>query len=247
MIEIIGLKKSFKGMPVLTGLDLTIQDDETMAVIGPSGCGKSVLLKHLVGLLRPDEGQIIIDGEDITRYSDSKLYDLREKFGMLFQSAALFDSLSVGENVGLWLKEHTKTPEAEIAVKADRILNLVGLRDVMEKRPSELSGGMKKRVGLARAIINEPEYVLYDEPTTGLDPIMSDIINDLIIKVRTELKNTAIVVTHDMASVYKVADRIAMMHQGKIVFLGKPEDIKTTDNPLAQQFIQGKAQGPIRL
>ncbi len=247
MIEIIGLKKSFKGMPVLTGLNLTIQDDETMAVIGPSGCGKSVLLKHLVGLLRPDEGQIIIDGEDITRFSESHLYSLRERFGMLFQSAALFDSLSVGQNVGLWLKEHTKTPEHEINAKAERILNLVGLRDIQDKRPSELSGGMKKRVGLARAIINDPKYVLYDEPTTGLDPIMSDIINDLIIKVRTELKNTAIVVTHDMASVYKVADRIAMMHAGKIVFLGKPADIKNTDNPLAQQFIQGKAEGPIHL
>ncbi len=247
MIQITGLKKAFQGKPVLTGLDLEIHDDETMAVIGPSGCGKSVLLKHLVGLLRPDEGTIVIDGQVTTNFSERQFYRLRENFGMLFQSAALFDSLSVGENVGLWLREHTRTPPDEIAAKAERILNIIGLRGIQSKRPSELSGGMKKRVGLARAIINEPKYVLYDEPTTGLDPIMSDIINDLIIKVRSDLKNTAIVVTHDMASVYKVADRVAMMHAGKIVFLGTPAEVRTTDNPLVQQFVQGRAEGPIKL
>lgn len=247
MIEIKGLCKSFKGVPVLNGLDLVIEDDQTMTVIGPSGCGKSVLLKHILGLLHPDSGSIIIDGEDITHYSEKQFYHVREKFGMLFQAAALFESLTVLDNVGLWLKEHTKTPEGEIQAKAEKILGMVGLRQIGDKRPSELSGGMKKRVGLARAIVNDPRYVLYDEPTTGLDPIMSDIITDLILNVRKELKNTAVVVTHDMASVYKVADRIAMMHQGKIVFLGTPEEIKNTDNALAQQFIHGKSQGPIRL
>jgi phospholipid/cholesterol/gamma-HCH transport system ATP-binding protein len=247
MITIKGLEKSFADQQVLQGLDLTIQDNETMAIIGPSGCGKSVLLKHLVGLLRPDAGSIVIDGEEITDYSRHELYDLREKFGMLFQAAALFESLSVGENVGLWLKEHSKTPESQIASKAEEILHLIGLHGVMNKRPSELSGGMKKRVGLARAIIHDPKYVLYDEPTTGLDPIMSDIINNLILKVRSDLKNTAIVVTHDMTSVYKVADRVAMMHAGKIVFLGTPREVRETDNEKVQQFIQGRARGPIHL
>lgn len=247
MIQISGLQKSFHDLHVLRGLDLEIHDDETMAVIGPSGCGKSVLLKNIVGLLQPDDGKIVIDGEDITEYSRHQLYDLREKFGMLFQAAALFDSLSVGENVGLWLKEHTRTPDGQIAAKAERILELIGLHDVQKKRPAELSGGMKKRVGLARAIIHEPKYVLYDEPTTGLDPIMSDIINELIIKVRNDQKNTAIVVTHDMASVNKVADRVAMMHQGKIVFLGTPAEVNSTDNPHVRQFIEGRARGPIHL
>ena len=247
MIQIEGLKKGFQGKPVLTGLDLIIEDDQTMAIIGPSGCGKSVLLKHLVGLLRPDEGRVIVDGADTSRFSERQFYALRENFGMLFQSAALFDSLSVGDNVGLWLQEHTNTPAHEISRKAERILNTIGLGDIQDKRPSELSGGMKKRVGLARAIINEPKYVLYDEPTTGLDPIMSDIINDLIIRVRRDLKNTAIVVTHDMASVYKVADRVAMMHLGKIVFLGTPDEVRDTQSPLVRQFIEGRAAGPIHL
>lgn len=247
MIQIVDLKKSFANHAVLAGLNLEIKDDETMVIIGPSGCGKSVLLKHIVGLLQPDSGKIIIDGEDITQYSERELYQLRERFGMLFQSAALFESMTTGENVGLWIMEHTNTPRDEVSVKVERILNLIGLRGVQDKRPSELSGGMKKRVGLARAIIHEPRFVLYDEPTTGLDPIMADIINDLIIKVRAELKNTAIVVTHDMTSAYKVADRIAMMHKGKIIFIGTAEEIQNTSDPMVQQFIKGRAQGPIQL
>ncbi|MBI3395028.1 MAG: ATP-binding cassette domain-containing protein, partial [Spirochaetia bacterium] len=172
MIQIVDVKKAFNGIPVLQGVNLEIQDDQTMVIIGPSGCGKSVLLKAIIGLLRPDSGRIIIDGEDITKYHQNQLYKVRERFGMLFQSAALFDSMSTGENVGLWIKEHTNTPEDQIAAKVERILNLIGLRGIQEKRPSELSGGMKKRVGLARAIIHEPKFLLYDEPTTGLDPIM---------------------------------------------------------------------------
>jgi len=247
MIEIAGLCKAFGKKQVLDGVDLVIEDNQTMAIIGPSGCGKSVLLKHLVGLLEPDKGRVIVDGRIVHELDEKELYLHRENFGMLFQGAALFESLTVGENVGLWLREHTRTDDKDIASRSKQFLELVGLREVEEKRPSELSGGMKKRVGLARAIINEPRYILYDEPTTGLDPIMSDMINDLILKVRRELKNTAIVVTHDMPSVYKVADRIAMLHQGKIVFSGTPAEIRSTENPLAQQFIQGRADGPIRL
>ena len=246
MIEIRGLKKAFD-KPVLTGVDLVIEDNQTMAIIGPSGCGKSVLLKHLVGLLRADEGHVIVDGEDLATFSESDFYDLRIKFGMLFQSAALLASLTIGENVGLWLKEHTHTPAGQIRERAEAILHLVGLHGVMDKSPAELSGGMKKRAGLARSIIHEPKYVLYDEPTTGLDPIMSDIINDLILRVRSKQKNTAIVVTHDMNSVYKVADQVAMLHEGKIVFQGTPDELRNTENPLARQFIEGKARGPIHL
>jgi len=247
MIEIVDLKKSFGQAPVLQGVNLTIRDDETMVIIGPSGCGKSVLLKHIIGLLRPDSGRLIIDGEDIAEYSERQLYKVRERFGMLFQAAALFESLTAGENVGLWIREHTNMAETEVNERVSGIFNLIGLKGAEDKRPSELSGGMKKRVGLARAIIHNPKFLLYDEPTTGLDPIMSDIINDLIIRIRSEFKNTAIVVTHDMTSVYKVADRIAMLHKGQIIFVGTPEDIKKTEDARVQQFIHGQAQGPITL
>lgn len=246
MIELINVEKYFGDLHVLQGVNLEIRNDEVMVIIGPSGCGKSVLLKHIIGLLKPDSGSILIDGEDITKYSNKQLYNLRRRFGMLFQSAALFDSFTVGENVGLWLMEHTKTPEKEIYEQAEKYLNLVGLKGIQYKKPAELSGGMKKRVGLARAIINKPDFVLYDEPTTGLDPIMADIINELIIKVQNELKSTSIVVTHDMTSAYKIADRIAMLHQGKIIFVGTPSEVKSSDNPIVQQFIQGKAEGPIQ-
>lgn len=247
MIQIVDVCKSFETAPVLQGVNLEIRDDETMVIIGPSGCGKSVLLKHIIGLLRPDSGSIIIDGEDITKYSEKELYNVRRKFGMLFQGAALFDWLRTGENVGLWIREHTDTPESKISEKVERILNLIGLRGIQDKWPSELSGGMKKRVGLARAIIHDPKFLLYDEPTTGLDPIMSDIINDLIIKIRAELKNTAIVVTHDITSACKVGNRIAMLHQGRIIFIGTPDEVKNSDNPMVQQFIRGQAKGPISL
>jgi phospholipid/cholesterol/gamma-HCH transport system ATP-binding protein len=247
MIEIHDLRKSFGELTVLDGVDLQIRDDETLVIIGPSGCGKSVLLKLIVGLLKPDSGRIIVDGEDTSHFSKRQLYTLRTKFGMLFQSAALFVSLTTGENIGLWIAEHTDTPLDQIQAKTDRILDIIGLHGVADKRPSELSGGMKKRVGLARAIIHDPKYVLYDEPTTGLDPIMADVINDLIIRIRQTLKNTAIVVTHDMTSAYKVADRIAMLHKGKIVFTGTPAEVQATDNEMVQQFIHGTAKGPIKL
>jgi phospholipid/cholesterol/gamma-HCH transport system ATP-binding protein len=245
MIEIKDVHKCFRWNSVLRGVDLTINKGETMVIIGRSGCGKSVLLKHIIGLLKPDQGKIVVDGEDIVSYNDNQLNKLRQKFGMLFQAAALFDSMTVDENVGLGLREHTKMPEAEIKKKVIETLKLVGLSGIEEKKPAELSGGMKKRVGLARAIAMDPGYVLYDEPTTGIDPIMADVINELIIRLRNTLSITSIAVTHDMVSAYKIADRIAMLYEGKIIFIGTPEETKNTDHPVVRQFIEGSAQGPI--
>lgn len=238
--------KRFFMKPVLRGVDLIVNPGETLVIIGQSGCGKSVLLKHLVGLFHPDEGQIYVDGEDITRFNRKNLFRMRMRFGMVFQGAALFDSLSVGENVGLALREHTQKTDEEIDEICSKKLKMVGLGDVGDKRPAELSGGMKKRVGFARAIAMEPECVLYDEPTTGLDPIMADVINNLIIKLREELNITSIVVTHDLASAYKVGDRIAMLHEGKIIFTGTPDEVRGTDDRIVRQFIEGSAVGPIR-
>jgi phospholipid/cholesterol/gamma-HCH transport system ATP-binding protein len=245
MIEIKDVHKCFRWNSVLQGVDLTINKGETMVIIGRSGCGKSVLLKHIIGLLKPDQGMILVDGEDIVSYNDNQLNKLRQKFGMLFQAAALFDSMTVDENVGLGLREHTKMPEAEIKEKVKQTLKLVGLSGIEEKKPAELSGGMKKRVGLARAIAMDPEYVLYDEPTTGVDPIMADVINELIIHLRNTLSITSIAVTHDMVSAYKIADRIAMLYDGKIIFIGTPDETKNTNHPVVRQFIEGSAQGPI--
>ncbi|MCK4384850.1 MAG: ABC transporter ATP-binding protein [candidate division Zixibacteria bacterium] len=245
MIEIKDVHKNFGGNEVLRGVDLTIQKGETMVVIGRSGCGKSVLLKHIIGLLKPDQGKILVDGEDMTSYNDNQLNELRKRFGMLFQASALFDSMTVAENVGLGLREHTQMPEAEIKKKVKETLKLVGLSGIEEKKPAALSGGMKKRVGLARAIAMDPEYVLYDEPTTGIDPIMADVINELIINLRNTLSITSIAVTHDIVSACKIADRIAMLYDGKIIFIGTPEEIKNTDHPVVRQFIEGNAQGPI--
>jgi phospholipid/cholesterol/gamma-HCH transport system ATP-binding protein len=245
MIEIKGVFKSFGDNHVLKGVDLSINKGETIVIIGRSGCGKSVLLKLIMGLMKPDEGKIFIKGDDITSWNDNQLNKLRQKFGMLFQASALFDSMTVDENVGLGLREHTKLTEDEIQKKVKEKLKLVGLSEIEEKKPAELSGGMKKRVGLARAIAMDPEYVLYDEPTTGLDPIMADVINELIINLRNTLSITSIAVTHDIVSAYKIADRIAMLYEGKIVFVGTPEEVKNTDDPVVRQFIEGSSQGPI--
>jgi len=204
-----------------------------------------VLLKHLVGLISPDSGHIYIDGEDITHYRRKKLFEMRMRFGMVFQGSELFDSATGGENVGLALREHTGKSGEEIAEICEEKLRMVGLPGISNKRPAELSGGMKKRVGFARAIAMEPECVLYDEPTTGLDPIMSDVINNLIIKLNDELDITSVVVTHDLASAYKVGNRIAMLHKGKIIFAGSPDEVRTSDNEIVRQFIEGSAEGPI--
>ena len=245
MIEIINLSKSFNSKKVLDNLNLIINSGEVIVIIGRSGCGKSVLLKHIIGLIKPDLGQVIIDGNDMTRLEENEMDRLRLSFGMLFQGAALFDSMTVGENVGFTLKEHTDAPEKEIKAKVAGSLELVGLKGIEKLMPSELSGGMKKRVGLARAICNNPKIILYDEPTTGLDPIMADAINDLIIDLNSKLNVTSIVVTHDMVSAYKIADRIAMLYKGRIIAAGTPDEIKNTKDPIVKQFITGAAKGPI--
>lgn len=244
-IELKDLHKSFGSHQVLRGVDLAVREGETLVVIGRSGCGKSVMLKHLVGLNKADKGRVFVDGEDITHMTERELFRIRRKFGFLFQGAALLDSLTVGENVGLGLTELSEYPMDRIACIVGEKLAMVGMAGTEHYMPADLSGGMKKRVGLARAIAFEPEIILYDEPTTGLDPIMADSINELILHLKHELKITSIVVTHDMTSVRKVADRIAMMYEGKIIFTGTVEDMDSTDNPIVRQFVEGRADGPI--
>ncbi|MEI8175901.1 MAG: ABC transporter ATP-binding protein [Candidatus Omnitrophota bacterium] len=245
MIEIINLCKSFGGHLVLDNLNLTIEQGETMVIIGRSGCGKSVLLRHIIGLANPDSGQVIIDGTDITRLDEKRLNAFRMRFGMLFQGAALFDSLTIEENVGFHLIEHTGTKRSEVRARVSECLAEVGLKGIEDQKPAELSGGMRKRVGLARAICTKPDIILYDEPTTGLDPIMSDAINDLIKDLHDRLKVTSVAVTHDMVSAYKIATRIAMLYRGKIIAVGTPDEIKNTNDPVVKQFITGAALGPI--
>jgi phospholipid/cholesterol/gamma-HCH transport system ATP-binding protein len=245
MIEVRNVHKSFGSFAVLRGVDLTVNRGESMTVIGGSGSGKSVLLKHIIGLLFPDKGDVVIDGQSVTKLDDEGLNEVRKKFGMLFQGAALFDSLTVWENVGFSLKQHTKKSDKEIRKVATDKLALVGLKDVEDKMPSDLSGGMKKRVGLARAIAMDPAIILYDEPTTGLDPITADAINDLIVDLRKKLGVTSVAITHDMHSAYKISDRIAMLYKGQILETGTPDEIRNTTNPIVRQFITGSAVGPI--
>ena len=245
MIELIEVRKSFGENHVLRGVNLKIESGESMVVIGGSGTGKSVILKHIIGLIRPDSGKIIIDGNNIPELSERELNEFRKRFGMLFQGSALFDSLSVWENVGFGLKEHRNLPEAEIREIAREKLAMVGLKGIEDRMPADLSGGMKKRVGLARAIAMDPQIILYDEPTTGLDPIMSDVINNLIQEMNQQLSVTSVTITHDMKSAYKIADKIAMLYQGKILEVGTPDEIRESQNPVVQQFINGSAVGPI--
>lgn len=245
MIQIQGLHKWFGNQHVLKGVDLTIKEGETVVIIGRSGCGKSVLLKHIMAILEPDEGDIKIYGQSMFQMSSTEQDRFRLQLGMLFQGAALFDSLNVRENVGFSLYEHTQLSEEVIVQKVREKLGLVGLQDVEELMPASLSGGMKKRVGLARAICNEPKIILYDEPTTGLDPINADVINDLILRIQEHLKVISIVVTHDMTSAYKVGNRIAMLYDGKIIAVGTPNEIRNSSDRVVQQFITGSAHGPI--
>ena len=245
MIKLINLYKSFGTNKVLQGVDLEIADAETMTIIGGSGTGKSVMLKHIMGLVKPDKGEVYIDDVEITLLPEDKLLDIQKKFGYLFQGAALFDSLTVGENVAFGLRNLGTLSEEEIGGRVSECLVMVGLKGIERLKPAELSGGMRKRVGLARAIAYQPKYILYDEPTTGLDPIMADMINDLIIHLQQELKVTSIVVTHDMKSAYKISNHIAMLYEGKIVSVGTPDEIRHTKDPVVHQFIEGLSQGPI--
>ncbi len=245
MIEMRNIIKTFEGNPVLQGVNLHVKKGESLVVIGGSGSGKSVLLKHVIGLLKPDSGSVTVDSTDISQLDEEGLNEFRKKFGMLFQSAALFDSMKVWQNVGFGLTRHTRMREQEIKEVAVQKLRMVGLVGIEDRMPSELSGGMRKRVGLARAIAMEPEILLYDEPTTGLDPIMADAINDLIIKMRERLSVTSVAITHDMKSAYKIADTIAMLYNGVIIAEGPPAEIQSTEHPVVRQFIEGRAEGPI--
>jgi len=245
MIKVVDLYKSFNGKQVLRGVRLEIVDGETLTIIGGSGCGKSVLLKNILGLLKPEKGEVYIDGQEITRLENAQLLEVQKNFGYLFQGAALFDSLTVGENVAFGVRNMSNLSESGIRRRVDECLAMVGLRGIEKLKPAELSGGMKKRVGLARAIAYSPKYIMYDEPTTGLDPIMADVINDLILNLQKTLKVTSIVVTHDMKSAYKISNRIAMLYDGKIVSAGSPADIKNTADPVVHQFVEGLSHGPI--
>lgn len=241
IIQLKNLKKRFGPLIVLDGVTLDIEKGKCLVIIGASGTGKSVLIKHIVGLLRPDHGEVWIDGRRTDNLPERELMSVRNRIGFLFQMSALFDSLNVAANVAFPLVEHTdKTPE-QIARLAEQKLAMVGLAGAGSKMPAELSGGQRKRVGLARAIALDPEVILYDEPTTGLDPIRSDVINELILKLQRELRVTSIVVTHDMHSAFKVADRIVMLHEGKIVFDGPPTTILESKDPVVHRFVMGEA------
>ena len=248
-IDAKGVKKRYGHRHILRGIDLVVQDGETLSIIGGSGTGKSTFIKTVIGLVRPDEGTIVVDGMDITKLaSEADIAQYRRKFGYLFQEAALFDSLTVMENVTFGLRYlRPDIPESKYRQVAGEKLALVGLKDIEDFKPSELSGGMKKRVALARAIAAEPGYILYDEPTTGLDPIMSDVISDLIIDLREKLKVTSIVVTHDMKSAFKISSRIAFLYEGSIRVAAHPDVIKVSNDPYVRQFVEGSSEGPIKM
>ncbi len=241
VIRFENIHKRFGPLVVLNGLNLDIPADQTTVVIGPSGTGKSVLLKHIVGLLKPDSGKIYFHGRRIDNLPERELEPIRKRFGVLFQLSALFDSMDVGENIAFPLRQEEHLNVAQINDTVHEKLAIVGMAGSERKMPADLSGGQRKRVALARAMAMNPEVLLYDEPTTGLDPIRSDVINELILKLQKQFKVTGIVVTHDMASAFKVADQIVMLLHGKIVYRGTPEEIRTSTDPEVQRFIQGRA------
>ena len=241
LIEFRNVSKHFGRQVVLDGIDLRIEERESLVILGASGSGKSVMLKHIVGLLQPDKGEVWFDGQRIDDLAERKIAAVREEFGFLFQMGALFDSMNVEDNVGFPLVEHTTKSREEISRIVGQKLRMVGLPEVRKKMPAELSGGQRKRVALARAIALDPRVILYDEPTTGLDPIRADVINELILKLKREMCVTSVVVTHDMHSAFKVGDRIVMLHEGKLIFDGTPEQARQTDNPIVRRFVLGEA------
>jgi len=246
MIKLQHLYKSFGEKQVLVDMSLDVADGESVVIVGGSGTGKSVTLKHIIGLLRPDGGHIVVDGTDICTLNALELNRFRRHFGMSFQEGALFDSMSVFENIAFPLRRHTKMSEAEIRNRVEECLSSVHLeKSVGEKRPSELSGGMRRRVGFARAISLKPEILLFDEPTTGLDPVISDVIAELIREMDHTLKTTTVTITHDMKVAFKIADRVAMLHEGHIIEQGTPEEFQRSTNEIVQQFIEGRAEGPL--
>jgi len=246
MIEIRGLRKKLGAKQVLDGVDLDVRTGETVVVMGPSGTGKSVLLKHVLGLMMPDQGSILVDDVDIVGRRERELNLIRRKFGMVFQGAALFDSMTVGENVGLALTEHTDMEPEQVRERVRERLEWVGLKNVEAMKPASLSGGRRKRVGVARAIAMDPQFILYDEPTTGLDPIMADVIDRLIRSLQRKLGATSMVVTHDLKSAFAVGDRIAMLLNGKIIYSGTTAEVRTTADPVVRQFLEGTSEGPIQ-
>lgn len=247
IIEFVDVHKSYRGQKVLDGLNLKVARGQTTVIIGRSGGGKSVTLKHMIGLTRPDRGKILVDGVDITTLGKTELNKVRRRFGMLFQEGALFDSMTVAENVAFPLVEHTKLGDEEIGARVSEMLRIVGLPGAEQKVPSELSGGMKKRVGLARALISEPEIVLFDEPTSGLDPIMADAIDHLIVETQRQSGRTYVVISHDVRAMFKIAGFVAMLYEGKIIAYGTPEEIRASKDPLLVQFISGSSEGPIQI
>ena len=242
MIELTDVHKAFGPKRVLSGFSLTVQESETMVIIGFSGTGKSVAIKHIIGLLRPDSGSVKVDGLEVPTLNRKELTALRAHIGYVFQFAALFDSLTVGENVAMGLRKQGQLTEAEIAVRVAEALDLVDLPNTEAQLPAELSGGMRKRVGIARAIALRPKYILYDEPTTGLDPVTSAVIDELMVRMRDRLGVTGIVITHDMRSAYRVGTRIAMLYEGTVRQVGTVDEIRHSKDPVVRQFIEGRAE-----
>jgi phospholipid/cholesterol/gamma-HCH transport system ATP-binding protein len=240
MIQLVDVYKSFGPKHVLEGFTLDVNEGETMVIIGYSGTGKSVAIKHIVGLLEPDAGRVVVDGFDVPSLSRRELYQLRARIGYVFQFAALFDSFSIGENVAMGLRKQQELSNSEIADRVQEALELVDLPNVADRFPAELSGGMRKRVGIARAIALRPKYILYDEPTTGLDPVTSAVIDDLMVRMRDRLGVTSIVITHDMRSAYTVGTRIAMLYQGKVRQVGSVDEVRNSADPVVRQFVDGK-------
>ncbi len=238
MIQVSDLHKRFGDHHVLKGISLEVESGTTCVILGGSGSGKTVMMKHMIGLLKPDSGQVRVEGENIVPLESEELARVRKKFGMVFQAAALFDSMTVYENVSFPLREHTKLKEQEIRQLVREKLEIVGLRNVEGKYPADLSGGMRKRVGLARAIVLNPKIVLYDEPTTGLDPITTDYVDEMILDAKRKLGVTSVVISHDIASAFKVADKIAFLHQGHIVEEGPPEQLRSSEHPAVRVFLQ---------